>query len=157
MSFQVVELVRRAVPLALTAEDDPRREELKELQKKKEELDIIAHRHVRRVLWSGLGIFVVHIGLFFRLTFWEFSWDVMEPITFFTTTAGVLVGYAYFLFTSRDPTYQDLMKRLFLSRQRKLYQKKNFNIERFKELQKHCKCTLDHTRDTELDRIHANP
>jgi len=145
----------RAVPLPLTPEDDPRIEELKELQKKKEELDMLAHRHVRRVLWSGLGFSLVQISLFFRLTFWEFSWDVMEPIAFFSTTAGIIAGYAYFLFTSRDPTYQDFMKRLFLSRQRKLYQKEKFNIERFKELQKHCKCPLDHTRETELDGIHA--
>ncbi|KAM0941117.1 putative calcium uniporter protein [Dioscorea sansibarensis] len=142
---KVVDLVRRAMPLALTPENDPRREELKQLQKKKEEIDILAHKQVRRILWSGLGFFIAQIGLFFRLTFWEFSWDVMEPVAFFATTGGLLVGYAYFLFTSRDPTYQDLMKRLFVSRQKKLHQKYNFDMERFMELQKHCKCPLDHT------------
>lgn len=136
--------MRRAVPLALTSEDDPRREELKQLQKKKEEIDMLAHKQVRRILWSGLGLIIAQSGLFFRLTFWEFSWDVMEPITFFATTTGAIIGYAYFLFTSRDPSYQDLLTRLFLSRQRKLYLKKNFNVERFKELQRHCKCPLDH-------------
>lgn len=139
-----MDLVRRAVPLALTSEDDPRREELKQLQKKKEEIDMLAHKQVRRILWSGLGLIIAQSGLFFRLTFWEFSWDVMEPITFFATTTGAIIGYAYFLFTSRDPSYQDLLTRLFLSRQRKLYLKKNFNVERFKELQRHCKCPLDH-------------
>ncbi|KAJ0985358.1 hypothetical protein J5N97_003714 [Dioscorea zingiberensis] len=142
---KVVDLVRRAMPLALTPENDPRREELKQLQKKKEEIDMLAHKQVRCILWSGLGFFVMQIGLFFRLTFWEFSWDVMEPIAFFGTTGGLLVGYAYFLFTSRDPTYQDLMKRLFVSRQKKLHQKHNFDVERFMELQKCCKCPLDHT------------
>lgn len=136
-------MVRRAVPLALTAKDDPRRDELKKLQEKKEELDILAHKQVRRILWSGLGMAVVQVGLFFRLTFWEFSWDVMEPIAFFTTTTGLVIGYAYFLFTSRDPTYQDLMKRLFLSRQRKLIKKHGFDVGRFMELQKQCKSPLD--------------
>ncbi|KAL0922581.1 hypothetical protein M5K25_006573 [Dendrobium thyrsiflorum] len=140
---QVVDLVRRAVPLALPPENDPRHEELNQLKKKKDEIDMLAHKQVRGILWSGLGFFVVQVGLFFRLTFWEFSWDVMEPIAFFTTTAGILVGYAYFLFTSKDPTYQDLMKRLFLSRQRKLLQKKNFNMERLNELQRHCRSPLD--------------
>ncbi|XP_074570595.1 calcium uniporter protein 5, mitochondrial-like [Curcuma longa] len=136
---KILDLVRKVVPFALTPENDPRREELKELQKKKEEIDQLAHRQVRRMLWSGLGYFVLQIGLFFRLTFWEFSWDVMEPITFFSTTAGVIAGYAYFLITSRDPTYQDLMNRLFLSRQQKLIQKHYFNVERYMELQKQCK------------------
>lgn len=140
---KVVDLVRKAVPLALTPEDDPRRDEMIKLQEKKEELDILAHKQVRRILWSGLGIAVIQVGLFFRLTFWEFSWDVMEPIAFFATTTGIVIGYAYFLFTSRDPTYQDLRMRLFLSRQRKLYKKKNFDFDRFLELQKKCKSPLD--------------
>ncbi|KAJ7964353.1 Calcium uniporter protein, mitochondrial [Quillaja saponaria] len=140
---KVVDLVRRAVPLALTSENDPMRNELKNLLEKKEEIDVLAHKQVRCILWSGLGLALVQVGLFFRLTFWEFSWDVMEPIAFFSTTTGLVIGYAYFLITSRDPTYQDFMKRLFLSRQRKLFKKLNFDIERFKELQKKCKTPLD--------------
>ncbi|KAJ0807543.1 putative calcium uniporter protein [Helianthus annuus] len=141
--YRVVDLVRRAVPLALTPDDDPRREELKQLQAKQEEIDQLAHKQVRRILYTGLGFSLAQIGLFFRLTFWEFSWDVMEPIAFFATTSGIIVGYAYFLITSRDPTYQDFMKRLFLSRRKKLMKKHNFDVERFMELQKKCKSPLD--------------
>ncbi|RDY07958.1 Calcium uniporter protein 5, mitochondrial, partial [Mucuna pruriens] len=140
---KVVDLVRKAVPLVLTAENDPVREELKKLMEKKEEIDMLAHKQVRRILWSGLGLGIVTVGLFFRLTFWEFSWDVMEPITYFTTSTGLVIGYAYFLFTSRDPTYLDFMKRLFISRQRKLHKRYNFDVERFKELQCKCKTPLD--------------
>jgi hypothetical protein len=97
----VVDLVRRAVPLALEPENDPRKEEFKQLQEKKEEIDKLAHKQVRRILWSGLGFFMCQVGLFFRLTFWEFSWDVMEPIAFFTTAYGLLVGYACYLMLHR--------------------------------------------------------
>lgn len=142
--IQVVDLVRRAVPLALTPEDDPMRDELRQLQESKEKIDMLAHKQVRGILWSGLGLAVVQVGLFFRLTFWEFSWDVMEPIAFFTTATGIVIGYAYFMFTSRDPTYQDFMKRLFLSRQRKLIKRQNFDINRYMELLRKCKCPLDH-------------
>lgn len=129
--------MRRAVPLTLLPEDDPEKDELQKLQEKKDEIDMAAHRQVRRILWTGLGLAVMQVGLFFRLTFWEFSWDVMEPIAFFTTSAGIVIGYAYFMFTSRDPTYQDLLMRLFLSRQRKLIKTHNFDVARFVELQKH--------------------
>ncbi|KAF5751293.1 Coiled-coil domain-containing protein [Tripterygium wilfordii] len=142
---KVVDLVRKAVPIALTPEDDPLRDELKRLQEKKEEIDVLAHRQVRCILWCGMGLALTQVGLFFRLTFWEFSWDVMEPIAFFVTTTGIVVGYGYFLFTSRDPTYQDFMKRLFLSRQRKLFKKRHFDVDRFKELQNKCKTPLDAT------------
>ncbi|KAK4408756.1 Calcium uniporter protein 6, mitochondrial [Sesamum angolense] len=140
---KVVDLVRKAVPLTLLPEDDPSKDELKKLEEKKEEIDMLAHKQVRCILWTGLGFSVLQVGLFFRLTFWEFSWDVMEPIAFFTTTTGIVIGYAYFLFTSRDPSYQDVLKRLFLSRQRKLIKKHNFDMQRFMELQKKCKSTLD--------------
>ncbi|RLM48687.1 calcium uniporter protein 6, mitochondrial-like [Panicum miliaceum] len=120
---KVVDLVRRAVPLALGPENDPRKEEFKQLQEKKEEIDKLAHKQVRRILWSGLGFFMCQVGLFFRLTFWEFSWDVMEPIAFFT--------------------YQDFMERLFMSRQRKLCAAQKFDMERYLELQKHCRCPLE--------------
>ncbi|PNT65537.1 hypothetical protein BRADI_4g44077v3 [Brachypodium distachyon] len=140
---KVVDLVRRAVPLALELEDDPRKEEFKQMQEKKEDIDKVAHKQVRCILWSGLGFFMSQIGLFFRLTFWELSWDVMEPVAFFTTTSGLLVSYTYFLVTSRDPTYQDFMERLFLSRRRKLCAKHRFDMERYLELQKHCKCPLE--------------
>ncbi|KAF3973782.1 hypothetical protein CMV_002832 [Castanea mollissima] len=56
---KVVDLVIKAVPLALTSEDDPMRDELKRLQEKKEEIDVMAHRQVRRILWSGLGMAVI--------------------------------------------------------------------------------------------------
>lgn len=143
---KVVELVRRSVPLALAPEDDPRREELRKLQERKEEIDKQAHRQVRLMLWSGLGVAILQVGLFFRLTFWEFSWDVMEPIAFFTTASGLVIGYAYFMITSKDPTYQDLMKTLFLSRQRKLFKKYQFDVNRFKELREKCKNPLDKKR-----------
>ncbi|EMS57680.1 hypothetical protein TRIUR3_35419 [Triticum urartu] len=126
---KVVDLVRRAVPLALAPDNDTRQAEFKQLQEKKEEIDKLAHKQVRRVLWTGLGFFMLQVGIFFRLTFWEFSWDVMEPIAFFTTTSGLLVGYAYFVITSRDPTYQDFMERMFESRRRKLCVKHGFNME----------------------------
>ncbi|XP_016445882.1 calcium uniporter protein 6, mitochondrial [Nicotiana tabacum] len=133
---KVVDEIRKAVPLALLPNDDPTIDELKILQEKMDKIDELAHKQVRRILWTGLGAGLLQVGLFFRLTFWEFSWDVMEPIAFFTTTTGIVVGYAYFLVTSRDPSYQDVLKRLFLSRQRKLIKKYNFDIQRFVELQK---------------------
>ncbi|XP_047322422.1 calcium uniporter protein 5, mitochondrial-like [Impatiens glandulifera] len=139
---KVLNSIRKAVvPLVLTLqeEDDPRMGEFKKLEEKKEEIDILAHKQVRSILWIGLGLGIMQVGLFFRLTFWEYSWDVMEPIAFFSTATGIVIGYAYFLFTSRDPTYRDFMQRLFSSRQKKLIQKHNFDLNRFTELQRNCK------------------
>lgn len=133
-----MDLVRKVMPLALLPDDDLRLDELKKLQEKKDELDIMAHKQVRLILWGGYGFTVFQASLFFRLKFWELSSDVMEPIEYLTAATVVVVGYAYFLFTSKSPTYQDLMKRLFLWRQKKLIKKHSFDIVRFLELQRQC-------------------
>ena len=36
------------------------------------------------VAWSGLAMLVTQFVLFARLTYWELSWDVMEPISYFS-------------------------------------------------------------------------
>ena len=35
------------------------------------------------MLWGGMLGTVAVWGICFRLTFWELSWDVMEPVTYF--------------------------------------------------------------------------
>lgn len=49
------------------------------------------------MLWAGLLLLVVQWSLFLRLTFWELSWDVMEPISYFFSSLWGIVAYCYFL------------------------------------------------------------
>ncbi|KAG6541438.1 hypothetical protein Mapa_017217 [Marchantia paleacea] len=137
---RVAKLVAHALPFAVVSPNDPRRLELMKLEQEKAVIDALAHKQVRRFLWTGLAVLTIQTALFFRLTFWELSWDVMEPVAFFLTTAGLIAGYTYFLITARDPSYQDFMKRLFLSKQRKLFKKKNFDVERYRLLRRQCQC-----------------
>ncbi|KAF3496085.1 hypothetical protein DY000_02054608 [Brassica cretica] len=141
---KVVDLIRRVFPTDETPEEAQIKEEFNKMRTMKEEIDVLAHRQVSKILWFGLATAIVQISLFVRLTFWEFSWDVMEPITFFATATSIILGYAYFLITSSDPTYQDLMKRLFLSRQRKLLKTQRFDAERFQALERMHKATSSH-------------
>ena len=47
------------------------------------------------LLWAGLASVMAVWGVCFRLTFWELSWDVMEPVTYFigsgTGDKGIVV------------------------------------------------------------------
>lgn len=43
-------------------------------------------------IWAGLSSQVLLWGLLFRLTFYELSWDVMEPICFFVSGVQALVS-----------------------------------------------------------------
>eukprot|EP00250_Pteridium_aquilinum_P024802 c29627_g1_i1 orf=407-1351(+) len=142
---RVAELLSKTMPSHLAPENDPRIEELDALQREKDEIEKIAHRQVKRMLWGAFGAFSFQSAVFFRLTFWDLSWDVMEPITFFVTSSSLLAGFFFFVITHRDPSYHDLMNTLLMNKQQKLMKKRRFNAERFKELQVQC-CipTLEH-------------
>lgn len=49
--------------------------------------------------WAGLGLMSVQFGILARLTWWEYSWDIMEPVTYFVTYGTAMAAYAYFVLT----------------------------------------------------------
>lgn len=54
-------------------------------------------RRTRRLLWTGLAFLMVQWGMLARLTFWELSWDVIEPITYFLGSGTTILFYCYFM------------------------------------------------------------
>lgn len=51
--------------------------------------------------WLGLGLMSVQFGVLARLTWWEYSWDIMEPVTYFVTYGTGMACYAYFVLTKQ--------------------------------------------------------
>ena len=43
----------------------------------------------------------VQFGVLGRLTWWEYSWDIMEPVTYFVTYFTAMGFYAYSLVTGQ--------------------------------------------------------
>jgi hypothetical protein len=52
--------------------------------------------------WLGLAGLVAHWAAFARLTYWELSWDVMEPAAFLVSQLWVVIAYVYFMFTRME-------------------------------------------------------
>ena len=73
--------------------------ELQPLEKIKTELDQRASQRANLCVWGGLGFMALQFGLLARLTWWEYSWDIMEPVTYFVGTGTAMVAYAYFVLT----------------------------------------------------------
>ena len=71
-----------------------------------------ANGRVRLFTWLGLAGLVAHWAAFARLTYWELSWDVMEPAAFLVSQLWVVVAYVYFMFTRMDYSYEDMEKRV---------------------------------------------
>lgn len=76
--------------------------ELEPLEKEKCELEGRATRVSDRLLQAGLFFLVAQFGLLLRLTFWDLSWDVMEPAVYFLTLGYGIGFYVYFLYMKED-------------------------------------------------------
>ncbi|CAN8276437.1 unnamed protein product [Cochlearia groenlandica] len=134
---QVTKSIEGLLPLPKIRNlNDPRRKELKELEAIKAIIDGKAHSLVKKELWAGLGYLIVQTAAFMRLTFWELTWDVMEPICFYVTSVYFMAGYAFFLRTSKEPSFEGFYQSRFEAKQRKLMKSQEFNVGRYYELKK---------------------
>ncbi|XWS33720.1 hypothetical protein CRYUN_Cryun22dG0107600 [Craigia yunnanensis] len=131
---QVAKVLGGLIPLPGPNPNDPRKKELLELEKQKSVIDQKADSLVRRELWLGLAYLVVQTAGFMRLTFWELSWDVMEPICFYVTSMYFMAGYAFFLRTSKEPSFEGFYQSRFSTKQKQLIKAHNFDIEKYNEL-----------------------
>ncbi|KAL8239616.1 hypothetical protein R6Q59_016183 [Mikania micrantha] len=137
--FLKPEKVVKAINQFMT-EDDLPMQELQEMERRKSKIDQKAYKMVRRELWAGLGYLVMQTATFMRLTFWELSWDVMEPICFYVTSMYFMIGYAYFMKTSREPSFEAVYHSRFRTKQLKLMKIEGFDVKKYKELKKICGC-----------------
>jgi hypothetical protein len=65
----------------------------------KSSIDAACDKYCDRLLWFFFGAMGLQTGIFARLTWWEYSWDIVEPITYFATYAVVSSSLGYFLLT----------------------------------------------------------
>ncbi|MCP9265550.1 BMA-MCU-1 [Dirofilaria immitis] len=84
----------------LTEEYENVQTELKPLIQAKTKIDAVCKKRAQRILWLTLGAMGFQGGFLARLT-WEYSWDVMEPITYFATYATLIASFAYYLYTNQ--------------------------------------------------------
>jgi len=75
--------------------------ELEPLEQKRQELETVAERRTTVLTWVGLGLMSVQFGILARLTWWEYSWDIMEPVTYFVTYGTAMAAYAYYVVTKQ--------------------------------------------------------
>lgn len=68
---------------------------------KRQSIDLVACRQTSALTWIGLGLMSVQFGILARLTWWEYSWDIMEPVTYFVTYGTAMAVYAYYVLTKQ--------------------------------------------------------
>ncbi|KAK5580281.1 hypothetical protein RB653_000297 [Dictyostelium firmibasis] len=110
------------------------RQKIQPLEQQKQLIDRKAQRGATAIIWTGLGYCFVQAAVLARLTWWDLSWDIIEPVSYFLTFGSVLIGYTYFTMTKTEFTYEALNHRLFSKRQDKLFRRNNFPKEDYGNL-----------------------
>uniref|UniRef100_A0A8B9D6K9 Calcium uniporter protein n=1 Tax=Anser cygnoides TaxID=8845 RepID=A0A8B9D6K9_ANSCY len=87
-----------------------------------------------RLLWVGLALMSTQGGALAWLTWWVYSWDIMEPVTYFITYGSAMAFYAYFVLTKQDYLYPDVKDRQFLHYFYRKSKAKHFNVEQYNKL-----------------------
>lgn len=110
------------------------KQELSPLEKMKAQLSRTAEFHTSRVVWVGMALLSLQGGALAWLTWWVYSWDVMEPVTYFITYATSIGAFAYFVLTRQDYVYPEAKDRQFLHYFHKGASKKKFNVTKYNQL-----------------------
>ncbi|KAJ8335766.1 hypothetical protein SKAU_G00391080 [Synaphobranchus kaupii] len=113
---------------------DQLKQELSPLETVKAQLAHRAESSSGRALWTGLALLSVQGGALGWLTWWVYSWDVMEPVTYFITYGTSIGVFAYFVLTKQDYIYPDAKDRQFLHYFYKGAKKERFDVQRYNQL-----------------------
>lgn len=109
-------------------------EELQPLEEMKRHIMALAEARTTRLKWVGLALLSTQGGALAWLTWWVYSWDIMEPVTYFITYGSAIAFYAYFLLTKLDYVYPEVSDRQFLHIFYKKAKVKKFDIEKYNKL-----------------------
>ncbi|KAL0487886.1 calcium uniporter protein, mitochondrial [Acrasis kona] len=127
----------------LQKEIDKHTEELSAIEAKvaplrevKRELDRKAKNRITAYLFGGLGYLLTQTFILAKMTWIDFGWDVVEPITYFFTFSVALIGYTYFLLVRREYSYDDVLQMMTDRRRRIEYKKNNFDYEAYAHLER---------------------
>ncbi|KRX83704.1 putative 26S protease regulatory subunit 10B [Trichinella sp. T6] len=128
------------------------KEELQPLENKLQILSEKARLKSKRLMWLGLGFLGIQAGILARFTWWEYSWDVMEPVTYFVTYGSMLFSYCYFLLTRESNEYPSVDKRLSMSFTYKAADRHGFDFKRYNELKENCRRLEEELRQLRRQR-----
>lgn len=144
---------------------DSLKQEISPLEKMKAELSRKAEFHSSKALWTGMALLSVQGGALAWLTWWVYSWDVMEPVTYFITYATSMGAFSYYVLTKQDYMYSEAKDRQFLRYFYKGASKAQFNVRQYNSLKEELAQVEDDLRrlrnptqlQLPLEQIQAKP
>lgn len=96
----------RARMSEVSREIDALRLELAPLEAKRQKCEVHAKRMTTMAVWTGLAYMSLQWGFLVRLTWWEYSWDLMEPVVYFIGTGTSVLFAAFYVLHRQEYAYQ---------------------------------------------------
>ncbi|KNC49110.1 uncharacterized protein AMSG_05079 [Thecamonas trahens ATCC 50062] len=88
-----------------------------------------------RMMFLGFAGVVAQLGIITRLTWWEFSWDIMEPVSYVVMIGQAVLLYGFYNVTSADPDSYEGLRGYFYDRKYKaLCRKLDFDPDHYDSL-----------------------
>ncbi|XP_047422410.1 calcium uniporter regulatory subunit MCUb, mitochondrial isoform X1 [Sciurus carolinensis] len=113
---------------------DHLKEQLQPLEQVRARIEARSEAKTSGLLWAGLALLSVQGGAMAWLTWWVYSWDIMEPVTYFLTFTNSMIFFAYFIVTRQNYTYTSVRSRQFLQFFHKKSQQQHFDVEQYNKL-----------------------
>lgn len=109
--------------------------ELAKLEEEASQIAIKATRSTKLIGWGVMTFLCAQWLMFARLTWWDSSWDVIEPVTYFTVTLEFSIGgYIYYLLRKEEYTNLDVYEILFRNRFRAIAKRQGFDTEHYSKV-----------------------
>ena len=126
------------------------RDQLQICQKRLEPMQVIkrncdsqAERRSNRLLWTGLLGLVAQWSFLVRMTWWDSSWDEVEPFTFFITMGNSILAYSFFMIYRRNFSFETLSSITTSRQQLVLYERAGLDIQDYGHLMKRVQTLQD--------------
>lgn len=96
---------------SVIAELEDIRLQLEPMEQKLQEIQNAAYKKANFFIWTFLVMMSIQFGALARLTWWEYSWDIMEPVTYFVTYGTTMMWFIYYLVTRQEYMLPDVLNR----------------------------------------------
>eukprot|EP00878_Enallax_costatus_P004306 GHUV01004537.1.p1 GENE.GHUV01004537.1~~GHUV01004537.1.p1 ORF type:complete len:233 (+),score=69.67 GHUV01004537.1:1781-2479(+) len=135
---EVSELVYRTLP----TNPEHARRNLAQVEHELDQMDL-QHKQIRKnakrlprfFLWTGFVVLTFQLVAFTYLTWWELSWDVMEPYGYILSLAYSCLAYLYFLLTRGGSLEFGPFEEYWTQQQaEKKMTEKGFDVEKYQHL-----------------------
>lgn len=125
---------QRAIEAKVIGDLEAIQDALEPMEKERQKIAVKAERSKDMILYCNYFFHCATAGFLARLTWWEYSWDIMEPVTYFVGAGYGLAAFFYFMIRGQEYQLLGLSASLFVRAFYRHAKKTDFDVDTFNAL-----------------------